>query len=77
MKQYKDNDYLIRRVVINGVSIFDIENEHIDYATFGELHHGLQTTNFMSDSSEYEKILIHCAEIIKNIKEIDKILYNK
>lgn len=77
MKQYKDNDYLIRTVVVNEVSTFDIENEHIDYATFGESHHGLQTTNFMSDSWEYEKILIYCAEIIKNIKEIDKILYNK
>ena len=73
---YKGSDYLIRKVVINSKTTYDIENEYLDYASFGEQLHGLQTI-FDADSEEYKKIMEHCSEIVKNIKEIDLLLYKK
>lgn len=70
----KKNDYIIRRVVVNEQSFFDIESEYLDYATFGETHHGMQC-NYDPDSEEYKKIIAHCAEIVKHIVQIDQILY--
>lgn len=69
----KNDDYIIRKVVINNKPFFDIESENINYATFGETHHGLQC-NFDSDSDEYKKIMMHCSEIIKHIKIIDNLI---
>jgi hypothetical protein len=73
---YKGSDYLIRKVVINSKTTYDIENEYLDYASFGEQLHGLQTT-YNADSDEYKKIMELCSEIVKNIKEIDLLLYKK
>jgi hypothetical protein len=70
----KKDDYIIRKIMVNEKPFFDLENEHLDYATFGETHHGLQC-NYDADSEEYKKIMEHCAEIIKHIVQIDKMLY--
>lgn len=72
----KNNVYIIRRVIVNNKPFFDIESQNIDYATFGESHHGLQC-NLDPDSDEYKKIILHCLEIIKHIKIIDNLLSNK
>ncbi len=73
---YNGSDYLINKVIINNKTTYDIENENLNYATFGENYHGLQTI-FDADSEEYKKIMEHCSEIVKNIKEIDLLLYKK
>jgi hypothetical protein len=70
----KKDDYIIRKIMVNNKPLFDLEGEKLDYATFGETHHGLQC-NYDPDSEEYKKIMEHCAEIIKHIVQIDEILY--
>jgi len=60
----KNDDYIIRKVVVNDKAFFDIEHEDLNYATFGETHHGLQC-NYDPDTDEYKKIIAHCSTIFE------------
>lgn len=72
----ENKDYIIRKIIVNNKSFFDIENENMCYATFGESHHGLQC-DLEYNSDDYKKIMNACSDIVKKIKEIDAILYGK
>lgn len=72
---YNGSDYLVKKVIINNKSTFDIENQDISYCSFDN-YHGLQTI-YDSDSEEYKKIMEQCVKIVESIKIIDDILMKK